>query len=210
MLLMPSDKPFDYRQPPRLSLGLAALLLILFMWFVPQENTQLNNLNELYQHELLAIVWPLYPTHLLQNKQNQTLDKLNQAGSEKDYMVITQQIGFDRRFVNHVESMGENYLEPEELAKWKQARQEFDKERNQLSSQVLGLDPQRFYPITYISYSFIDYQSMHVLTSVLLLLLVGMATEWAMGSGAILSAWFLGSITAGIVYQLSHLKTLKY
>lgn len=208
MLLMPSDKPFDYRQPPRLSLGLAALLLLLFMWFVPQEQARLNHLNQLYQHQLLAIEWPLYPTHLLQSKQIDTLDKLNQAYADKDYMLMTQQIGFDRRFVAHVESMGENYLEPEQLAKWQQARQEFDKERNQLSSQILGLDPQRFRPITYLSYSFIDYQSMVVLSSVLLLLLVGMATEWAMGSGALLSAWLLGSFTSGLVYQLANFSSV--
>lgn len=205
MLFAPSDKPFNYRTPPRLSLGLAALLLVLFAWFFPQEQTQLKHLNERYQQDLLAIEWPLYPTHLLQSKQIKTLDKLNQAYANKDYMLITQQIGFDRRFVAHVASMGENYLDPEQLAKWQQARKDFDTERDKLSSQVLGLDPQRFRPITYMSYSFIDSQSMVVLSSVLLLLFVGMATEWAMGSGAVLSAWLLGAMATGVVYHLGHL-----
>jgi hypothetical protein len=65
MLFVPSDKPFDYRQPPRLSLALAALLLFLFVWLIPTEQNQKAALHEQYRQNLLTIEWPLYPTHLL-------------------------------------------------------------------------------------------------------------------------------------------------
>ena len=55
MLLVPSDKPFDYRQPPRLSLGLAALLLILFAWLSPQQQSQIESLSVQYQQQLLKL-----------------------------------------------------------------------------------------------------------------------------------------------------------
>lgn len=204
MLLVPSDKPFDYRQPPRLSLGLAALLLLLFAWLMPKENAQLQQLNSEYQQQLLAIEWPLYPTHLLQQQQTATLEQLKTAYEQQQHLLLMQQIGFDRSFVKHVQSMGENYLEPEQLSEWQNARQTFDQQRDQLSSQVLGLDPQRFRPITYMTYAFVDVNSLNVLASVLLLLLVGMAVEWALGSGALLSAWLVGSIVTGLSYHLSH------
>lgn len=56
--------------------------------------------------------------------------------------------------MQQINEMGENYLEPEQLSTWKTARTEFDKQRDQLSSQVLGLDPQRIRPITYVTYFF--------------------------------------------------------
>ena len=88
MLLVPSDKPFDYRQPPRLSLGLAALLLILFVWLAPQEQAQMQNLNTQYQQQLLSLEWPLYPTHVLQHQQTQTLEQLQSAYMQRDYLPL--------------------------------------------------------------------------------------------------------------------------
>lgn len=205
MLLVPSDKPFDYRQPPRLSLGLAALLLILFTWLSPQESTQTTDLSAQYQQQLLELEWPLYPTHILQQQQINTLNKLQMAYEQKDYLPLMQQIGFDRAFVKNIQSNGDNYFEPEQLSQWQEARQQFDTQRNQLISQVLGLDPQRFRPITYFSYAFVDLSLHNVLATTLLLLLVGMIVEWAMGSGALLSAWLIGSMVTGIIYSVSHL-----
>ena len=116
MLLVPSDKPFDYRQPPRLSLALAALLLFLFVWLMPTEQNQKVALHEQYRQNLLTIEWPLYPTHLLQHQQAETLDKLNEAHQNNNIAALTEQMGFDRKFVQQINEMGENYLEPEQLS----------------------------------------------------------------------------------------------
>lgn len=205
MLLVPSDKPFDYRQPPRLSLGLAALLLILFAWLSPQQSSHIENLSIQYQQQLLELEWPLYPTHILQHQQVDTLNQLQLAYEHKDNVLLMQQMGFDRAFVQNIQSMGNNYFEPEQLSQWQTARQEFDTQRDQLISQVLGLDPQRFRPITYFSYAFFETSLYSVLAAALLLLLVGMVIEWSMGSGALLSAWLVGSVVTGITFHITHL-----
>jgi membrane associated rhomboid family serine protease len=205
MLLVPSEKPFDYRQPPRLSLGLAALLLILFAWLSPQQNSQIENLSIQYQQQLLELEWPLYPTHILQHQQIDTLNKLQFAYEHKDNSLLMQQIGFDRAFVQNIQNTGSNYFEPEQLSQWQTARQAFDSQRDQLISQILGLDSQRFRPITYFTYAFFETSLYSVLAAALLLLLVGMVVEWSMGSGALLSAWLVGSMVTGITFNLSHL-----
>ncbi len=204
MLLAPSDKPFDYRHPPRLSFGLAALLLVLFAWLSPSENERMALLDDFYQQHLLSVEWPLYPTHLLQSKQTKTLEKLKDAYERNDTIILTSQLGFDRQFSNSISSGGKDYLAPEVFSQWQQDRQHFNQERDQLRSVVLGLDPQRFRPITYLTYAFLDNNSFHVLASAILLLLVGMAVEWSMGSGALLSAWLIGSLSAGIVFSFTH------
>ena len=208
MLLVPSDKPFDYRQPPRLSLGLAALLLILFAWLSPQQQSQIESLSVQYQQQLLKLEWPLYPTHILQHQQIDTLNQLQFAYEHKDNTLLMQQMGFDRAFVQNIQSTGNNYFEPEQFSKWQSARQEFDIQRDQLISQVLGLDAQRFRPITYFSYAFFEPSLYSVLAAALLLLLVGMVVEWSMGSGALLSAWLVGSMVTGITFNLSHLHSV--
>ncbi|MDO9179758.1 MAG: rhomboid family intramembrane serine protease [Agitococcus sp.] len=204
MLLAPTDKPFDYRQPPRLSLGLAALLLVLFAWLTPSDNERMSFLNDYYAEHLLKVEWPLYPTHLLQSKQVATLDKLKAAYQNNEDKVLTAQMGFDRDFTDSITNSGRDFLEPEIFSQWQQDRQQFNQQRDQLRSVVLGLDPQRFRPITYFTYAFLDNNSLNVLASAMLLLLVGMAIEWAMGSGALLSAWLVGSLCAGISFSITH------
>lgn len=204
MLLAPTDKPFDYRQPPRLSLGLAALLLVLFAWLTPSDNERMSFLNDFYAQNLLKVEWPLYPTHLLQSKQVATLDKLKTAYQNNEDKVLTAQMGFDRSFTDSIASSGQDFLEPEIFSQWQQDRQQFNQQRDQLRSVVLGLDPQRFRPITYFTYTFLDNNSLNVLASAILLLLVGMAIEWSMGSGALLSAWLIGGLCAGISFSITH------
>ncbi len=208
MLLAPTDKPFDYRQPPRLSLGLAALLLVLFAWLCPIDYERQLFLDDFYQHHLLKVEWPLYPTHLMQSQQSAKLDDLKIAYEQHDYHVLSQQLGFDRQFSQSITANGEAFLEPDVFSQWRQDRQQYNKERDHLSSQVLGLDPQRFRPITFFTYSFIDDNSYSVLATVLLLLLAGMAVEWAMGSDVLLSAWLIGSLSAGISYSLYHIHSV--
>ena len=208
MLLAPTDKPFDYRQPPRLSLGLAALLLVLFAWLTPSDNERMNFINDFYQQHLLKVEWPLYPTHLLQSQQTTTLEKLKIAYEQHEDRVLVEQLGFDRDFSDSISANGQDFLDPDVFSQWQQDRQQFNQERDHLHSVVLGLDPQRFRPITYFTYAFLDNNSLNVLASAMLLLLVGMVIEWAMGSGALLSAWLVGSLCAGISFSITHLHSV--
>ena len=204
MLLTPADQPFDYRKLPRLSLALSMLLLILFAWLVPLDNTRTQTLTDFYQQHLLAIEWPLYPTHLMQTQQMDKLTQLQAAYEQKDNELLASQIGNDRRFYQSIATKAGDYLEPDLVGQWSQDRQQYNEQRDHLSTQVLGLDNQRFRPITFITHAFVEHNATHVLLAVLVLLCVGMALEQTMGSGALLCAWLVGSISAGIGFMATH------
>jgi len=205
MLLAPSQKPFDYRKPPRLSLGLAGFLLALAFLLFPADHERLSSLHETYRTRLLPVEWPLYGPYLMQTGRGADLPALEAAIMNGNTALLGSRIGNDRGFVANIRQGTNNYLEPEVAARWEADRQEYDNERNRLSYQVLGLDPQRFRPITFFSHAFTDANLNSVLLSVILLLLVGMTVEWSLGSGALLSAWLAGSAAGGLVYWLSHL-----
>lgn len=202
MLLTSADKPFDYRQPPRLSLGIAFLLIVLGYWLLPINQAQWDEMTSFYQQHLLEVEWPLYPPHLEQQHQGDKVSPLTEAYHHQDYLTLTTQMGADRHFV---ESISTNYLEPDVFSQWQHDRQQFEELRNHLSDQIFGLDPQRFRPITFVSYSFLPDQVRCIIVTALLLLLIGMITEWTMGSGALLAAGIAGSMTGGGVWLLGHL-----
>lgn len=209
MLFAPADKPFDYRKPPRLSLGLAALLLALAFWLFPSDEERSGALDRQYRAELLAVEWPLYPQHLMQHGQARRIPALETARQSGQDEVLVRQLGYDRGFAEGLRSSGADYLDPETLARWQQSRDAFDSERNRLSSQVLGLDPQRFRPITFLSHAFTDSNLYAVLLSVLILLLVGMPAEWAAGSGALLTAWLAGSLAGSFGWLVLHWNSVQ-
>jgi hypothetical protein len=119
-----------------------------------------------------------------------------------------QQMGFDRAFVQNIQSTGAvTILNPNNYLKMaKRLAKNLTIQRDQLISQVLGLDAQRFRPITYFSYAFFEASLYSVLAAALLLLLVGMVV-WSGLWGAVhcLSAWLVGSMVTGITFNLSHL-----
>lgn len=204
MLLTPADKPFDYRHPPRLSLGLAALLLILFAWLQPIDSARDKVAVDFYRQHLLAVEWPLYPTHLMQTLQADTLQELQTAYDHQDNDILARQLGFDRDFYQSIASKGGDYLEPDVLSQWREDRRQYNEQRDHISSQVLGLDSQRFRPITFFTHAFVDSNSLNVLAAVIILVVFGMAVEQAMGSGVVLCAWLVGSAGAGLGHLILH------
>lgn len=204
MLLAPADKPFDYRHLPRLSIGLALLLLCMAFLFYPGDMESETRLSDMYRQNLLATEWPLYAPFLGQTGRSTRLARLEEAYRAGDTVLLSRQLGQDRRFVESIRAGGVAFLEPEVLSRWSESRQAYDLERNRLTGQVLGLDPQRFRPITFLSYAFTDDQPYAVLATVILLILIGFAVEWSAGSGVALCAWMAGSLMGGIVYLVMH------
>lgn len=204
MLLAPSDKPYDYRKPPRLALGLAGLLLLLAFTLFPGDFERQRSLDSFYVTNLMSIEWPLYSPFLMQNNRSTEIAGLEAQRTQGNQTAVAQAMGNDRPFVESIRAGGKDYLEPDILSRWTAARDHYDQERNRLSAQVIGLDPQRFRPVTFISYAFTDTDLNNVLLTVVLLLLVGMPLERVLGSGALLASWTAGSAAGGLAYLLLH------
>lgn len=204
MLLAPSDKPYDYRNPPRLALGLAGLLLLLAFVLFPRDYARQSETDQLYNAQLLATEWPLYGPFLMQNGRSREYLRLETDRAQGHVEQVARQLGYDRAFTENIRKGGKDYLDSEALANWSGARARYDEERNRLSAQVIGLDPQRFRPITFISHAFTDLNLNSVLLSVVLLLFAGMPLERRLGSGAVLGAWFAGSVAGGLAYLIMH------
>lgn len=204
MLLTPQDHPFNWKQPPRLVLGLGLVLALIFLFWHRADVTRQADLNQRYEHELLAVEWPLYETHLLRAGQRHTLEQLKQARADGHVEPLARYLGTDARFVESVALHGSDYLSEDELARWKSARHPFDKEQRKLGAEALGVDPQQFRPITFLTHTLVNESALQFLGALLLLLTAGMALELALGSGAVLTAFLGGGVVGALVYLLAN------
>lgn len=209
MLLTPIDRPFVWTNPPRFTLGLALLLLIIFLpWHIADQRLE-RELAEEYRSRLLATEWPLYETHALKTGQRDTLERLKATFEDarehpERLDEVALYVAMDDGFVAAMKLQGQDYLAPELFANWQATREEFDPRRGRLSGRALGLDPQEFRPITFLTFGLVQADFIQFLAALLLLLSLGVAIELAIGSGAVLAAFLGGGITGALAFLASN------
>lgn len=202
MIITPLDRPLNWKAPPRLALGLSLVLTLVFVFWHMADNQREQTLNELYRTQLLPVEWELYETHAGRTGQSSAMPKLKAAHAEGDITPIRRYIGSDDRFVADVLSNGLSYMPPANFNAWKTARETFDQERSKISVQALGIDPEQFRPITFLSFSLVQPDAIHLLCVLVLLLSAGAALELALGSGAVLAGAIGGGAIGAIVYLI--------
>lgn len=209
MLLTPNDRPFDWKNPPRFALGLALVLLLIFIpWHLADQRLE-KQLAEEYRTRLLATEWPLYETHALKTGQRATLNRLKadyEAAREHPEKLdsVALYVAMDDGFVAAMKAQGRDYLAPDQYTRWQDARAEFDPQRGKLSGRALGVDPQDFRPITFLTFGLVQADVVQFLAALLLLLTLGIAIELAIGSGAVLAAFLGGGATGALAFLLSN------
>jgi len=202
MIITPVDHPVNWKNPPRLVLGLCLLLTLIFVFWHMADRKREQALDEIYRTRLLPIEWELYETHAGRTRQSSAIPALKKAHANGDIRLIRRYIGSDDGFIADVGSNGLSYMPPVTFEAWKLARETFDTERTKISVQALGVDPEEFRPITFLAYGLVQPDAMHLITVLALLLSAGFALELALGSGAVLAGAIGGSFIGAIVYLL--------
>lgn len=209
MLLTPLDRPFEWKNPPRLALGLCLLMLVIFLpWHMADLRLE-KELAQQYRDTLMATEWPLYETHALKTGQRTKLKKLQAeyaAGREDPDRLdnVALYVAMDDGFVQGMRQQGQDYLSPEKFSAWEEARTAFDPQRSKLSRRALGVDPQDFRPITFITFGLVQADFMQLLAALALMLTIGIAMELALGSGALLAGLLGGGATGAVAFLLSN------
>lgn len=204
MFLTPSDHSFNWKQAPRLVFGLAVVLSLIFAFWHTADVQRRQELRTLYTQQLLPIEWELYDTHLLKAGQGSTLKYLKEAKAHGDTDTLADYMGADDNFVATVRKQGSDYLPPDVLDRWQSARRQYNAEHRVLSQEALGLDPQHFRPITFLTFNLVQPDLVQFLGALLLLLTAGMALEIALGSGAVLAGFLGGGLAGAIVYLIAN------
>lgn len=206
MLLTPLDRPFSWKQPPRLALGLCLVLLLIF---IPWHAADLRNqqaIADQYRRTLMGTEWSLWETHAMKTGQGQQLNRLRaeyEAGREDAARLdkVALYVALDDSFVKAMQQTGRDYITAEQYDAWEKARAELNPMRNKLSARALGVDPQQdFRLITLLTYGLVQSDFMQLAAALVLLLTIGICMELALGAGAVLAGLLGGSATGALAF----------
>ena len=131
MLLTPIDRPFDWKSPPKLTLGVCLLLLLIFIpWHVADLRLE-KELADEYKAKLFKTEWPLYETHALKTGQRTMLKRLQAeySASKEDpsrFDKVALYVMLDDSFVQALNQQGKDYMSVEQFSAWKEARDALD------------------------------------------------------------------------------------
>lgn len=204
MIITPVDRPLQWKNPPRLALGLSLVLTLIFIVWHLADISRQEQLAQQYQRTLMGTEWSLYETHALKTGQRTVLKRLKAEHAAGNDAAVAAYIAMDDGFVAAMQKSGLDYLPADSFEAWKKARAEFDPERNKLSARALGIDPQVLRPITFLTFSLVQPDTVQWLTAILLLLSVGLALELALGSGAVLAAFLGGGCIGALAFLLGN------
>lgn len=204
MIITPVDHPINWKNPPRLILGLCLVLTLIFVFWHIADRKREMVLDEIYRTQLLTIEWDLYETHAGRNGRASVIPALKQAHANGDISPLRRYIGSDDSFVADIRTNGLSYMPPATFDAWKRARQSFDAERSKISVQALGIDPEEFRPITFLAFNLVQPDAVHLICVLVLLLSAGAAIELATGSGAVLAGAIGGGFVGAVVYLIAN------
>lgn len=203
LIIIPTEKRFDWRHKPVALLSLVILNLLVFFFYQAADQDRYQHSLDLYvQHNLHSLEWPLYAPYLAA-RGDADPDLLALAkGPAPEPLVVADGLLSDDGFFQYL--MHEMYAsQPSAVARdWQAAREQVNAALRQDSALRFGLIPDALSPVTLLTYQFLHGDEMHLLGNLFFLLVCGFAVEAAIGHWRFLAFYLTGGLVAGLAHAL--------
>lgn len=203
MLLIPQGVTLDWRKPPTLTMLTLVICLLVFLGFQSLSASAHRKANDYYVANLLPLEWPFYEAHLTRHNLVATeLATLQTAWQQHDYDLLADTMGPDLLFADDLEANGERFME-DGYDSWQEKREAYRDLRQYQAEFALGLHPQFFRPLTFITFNYLHQGWLHLLLNLLLLAVLGLAVETAL-AGRAFWVFLAGGVSSGLIYISTH------
>ena len=199
MLILPLHGQLSWRRPPLVTLALIALNVALHAITQARDEGVLERaLDYYFDSPLAAIELPRYaaarsgsaPPPALRRDSEQAQSLLAEMEDDDAFMARLR--------------AGEIVAPSEpDYARWKAAREQFDRLRRDSTARRYGFIPAEHRPLTFLTHMFLHGDWGHVAGNMLLLFIVGFMMEVALGWWRYLGAYLLTGLTAVSLFWLT-------
>ena len=205
MLIIPVERGIDWRRPPLATGFIILLCVVIYVSWQWQDQRRIQQAIQFYSNsDLLPLEYPNYLSHLHQSYRVADASRIEAWKQSGEDTIIVAHIVWDRSFTQTISQTGVDFWGEDVYQRWRDARTRFNALQNNISSFRLGLIPEDSRWLTYLSYQFLHGSTLHLIGNMMVLALVGIAVEAAMGSMRFLLCYLLCGVLAGLTHTLFH------
>ena len=203
MLLIPFDRPIDWRRPPLVTFTLVALNVIAFLAFQLDDRQELRNAHTYYYESGLAgIELPRYRDYLERQGETEFVEVYGEHIDNPDAPWFGRLLG-DAEFQRRLDD--EQVVPPDDPvhAEWQRKHAGFEQRLDATTSWGWGLIPAQSDPGTFLTHMFLHGGWFHLIGNMIFLIAVGLLVEVGLGALTLLGLYLVGGLgSAGLFIAL--------
>lgn len=208
MLIVPTEKRFDWRHAPVTLFFLVLANCMIFFLYQVGDGAKLYQAMELYERNgYLKIESPLFEEYLAANDESDALEdyrrlREREAYAEQIFFILSRE-----DFYEYLDANRHQLLSYQQIERWTGPRNNIQRVFQSVSYLKFGLIPDRLNPLTLISHQFLHGDAMHLLGNMFFLIVCGFAVEAAIGHLRFLAFYLVSGIAGGALYSVMDLSS---
>ncbi|GAB1266702.1 rhomboid family intramembrane serine protease [Aurantivibrio infirmus] len=204
MVIIPTEKSFDWQHAPVVLISLVLLNILVFFFYQSGDAQKFQSAFDTYDHnELFDIEWPLYESFLVGQGDEELLETYQLDMEEGYFSDIAGAMFFDEPFQSYLKEQAPDLIKKDEdYFKWKNAKAEIYKELDSVSFRRFGLFPNDLDFISPLTYQFLHGDLMHLIGNLFFLVVCGFAVEAAIGHLRFLLFYLITGVVGGLAHAL--------
>lgn len=202
MVIIPTEKSFDWNHPPLVLISIVLLNILVFLFYQSGDAKKFESAFNTYdQYELFDIEWPLYEKFLVDQDEEELLLAQQRDLERGYYSDVAWALFSDDAFQDFLEEQAPDLVQNnDDYFKWKNAKAEINEKIDSVSYLRFGLVPNDIDFITPLSSQFLHGDLMHLIGNLFFLVICGFAVEAAIGHLRFLVFYLITGIVGGLAH----------
>lgn len=203
MIILPTEKRFDWAKPPIVLLFLVISNVGIYLFYQTADSGKINQALEVYfVEELFDVEWGVYREYLENSNQLELLYERDEQFDQGADLQLAYFMLLDQQFYGYMnehsaEIFGNDY-DAEDA--WRATRKKLDKYMSSTSSASFALVPNQLEISTLFSYQFMHGSLMHLVGNIFFLIMCGFAVEASIGHIRFLVFYLSSGVMAGLAH----------
>jgi membrane associated rhomboid family serine protease len=206
MLIIPADRGIDWRRAPVATLTIVVLCTLIFFGWQWGDERRLKAAATYYaQQKLLPLEYPIFISYLSQSGQKKRGAEIEALWEQDQHDMVMLHLLSDHGFTRDLEKTDADFWGDDVYYHWQDSRQQLNEMLGDISIFHLGLIAGEHRPITFITYQFMHGDAFHLIGNMIVLAVVAVGVEAAIGSFNFLLCYLFCGLMAGLLYTLINL-----
>lgn len=206
MLIVPTEKKFDWQHTPVVLFGIVILNLLVFFIYQSGDYKKINEALSTYLNaDYLEKEWPVYQDYLKETDQAKQLEQSEKWHGQESFDVLAFQMLNDETYYRFLQRNQRKYFYESFIANWLTPRTQIHQTIQSLSSNRFGLKSTDIGLVQLFTHQFLHGDLLHLFGNLFFLVICGFAVEAAIGHRLFALFYLACGVIAGLTHSLFHL-----